>query len=133
MDQDPPSTQVAGRLFVDSANRPLKVFVDAAVVNRVKVGRALKVRKELQTILESVVLSLDYRKGERTLSQTSRTPILSSSRLTHRRAIPLQKTGDLRKLSSSRVGYLIRCNEEGFFLQTRTGEALLRLRPGEDP
>ncbi|PIL31877.1 hypothetical protein GSI_06581 [Ganoderma sinense ZZ0214-1] len=42
MDQDPPSTQVAGRLFVDSANRPLKVFVDAAVVNRVKVGRSLK-------------------------------------------------------------------------------------------
>ncbi|KAI1788757.1 hypothetical protein LXA43DRAFT_624382 [Ganoderma leucocontextum] len=42
MDQDPPSTQVVDRLFVDSANRPLRVFVDAALVNRVKVGRALK-------------------------------------------------------------------------------------------
>ena len=46
MDQDPPSTQVADRVFVDSANRPLKVFVDAAVANRVKVGRSLKVSKD---------------------------------------------------------------------------------------
>lgn len=44
MDQDPPpSTQVASRIFVDSANQPLKVFVDAAVYHRVKVGRTLKV------------------------------------------------------------------------------------------
>ena len=51
MDQDPPSTQFASGLFVDSAGRPLRVFVDAAVVNRVKVGRALKVRTHPRAIL----------------------------------------------------------------------------------
>lgn len=45
MDQDPPpSPQVVHRVFVDSADQPLKVFVDAAVFNRVKIGRTLKVR-----------------------------------------------------------------------------------------
>ncbi|TBU35346.1 hypothetical protein BD311DRAFT_746010 [Dichomitus squalens] len=76
MDQDPPpSTQVVHRVFVDSADQPLKVFVDAAVFNRVKIGRTLKKggANVLQEIKDAdiIIVDPDSQTGERAVADWS--------------------------------------------------------------